>query len=141
MPSSSTKNISIGELLLAFRRKINACTKQDFFGRELTFSQVETLMFIGPAGRKSMESIAAYLHIAPPSATSLIEKREKAGLVARKKDRSDRRVVFIELSPKTKKQVSMLWRQKEKILGQIVAKLRPADRNHFERIMRTLVSD
>ncbi|MDD5318297.1 MAG: MarR family transcriptional regulator [Candidatus Pacebacteria bacterium] len=143
MPSSPTptNNISIGELLLAFRRKMNACTKKGSFERELTFSQMEILMFIGPSEKKSMESIAKYLKVAPPSATSLIEKMEKAGLVLRKKDKNDRRVVFIELSPKTKKMIAVLWKKKEKILDKIVSKLNPTDRSHFRRIMKILIND
>ena len=140
-PHPSPGNQGISELLLAFRRKINDSTKKAHFGEELTFSQMETLMFIGPDGLKTMESIAAYLKIAPPSATSVIEKMEKKGLVVRKKDKADRRIVHIELSARAKKQIVTMWKQKEKILDSIVSKLTKTDKNHFIRIMRILTQE
>jgi MarR family transcriptional regulator, organic hydroperoxide resistance regulator len=132
---------SIGELLLAFRRKISCSTKQETFDRELTFSQIETLMFIGLHDKKSMESIASYLKIAPPSATSLIEKLEKKGLILRTKDKQDRRMVLIELSPQAKKQISNMWDRKEQVLEKLISKLNSTDRNHFVRIMKNLIED
>lgn len=135
----SSSNIT--ELLLAFRRKINTCAKNVSFGRELTFAQIEILTFIGPKDMKTMESIATYLKIAPPSATSLIEKMEKIGLVVRKKDKNDRRVVYIELSSKTKKEISSLWKKKAAALNKVVSKLTKADREHLERIIKILVTD
>ena len=98
-------------------------------------------MFIGVKGRKSMESIATFFNIAPPSATSLIEKLEKKGHVVRIKDKDDRRMVYIELSPETKKQMLKMWKQKEKVLETVVSKLNPTDRNHFERILNILIDN
>lgn len=136
---------SIGELLLAFKRTISSCTKsqskKESFAEDLTFPQVETLMFIGIKGRKSMESIASYFDIAPPSATSIIEKLEKKGHVVRIKDKNDRRMVYIELSPNTKKLMLKMWKQKEKVLEQVVSKLSSSDRSHFERILTILVEN
>ncbi len=132
---------SIGELLLAFRRKINTCTKKGPFEQELTFSQIELLMFIGIDSKKSMESLANHLKVAPPSVTSMIAKMERKGLVVRRKDKVDRRVIYIELSPKTKKQVMSLWKEKELVLKKVVSKLTKTDKDHFIRIMQTLISD
>jgi DNA-binding MarR family transcriptional regulator len=139
--TSQNGNQSVGELLLAFRRKISCSTKKELLDRELTFSQIETLMFIGLKGSKSMESIASHLDIAPPSATSLVEKLEKKGLIVRFKDSQDRRMVLIELSAQAKKQISKMWKSKEQVLEKLIAKLNAADRNHFERIMKILIQD
>lgn len=131
----------IGEILLAFKRKIAESSKKSFFKPDITFSQMETLMFIGPSGSKTMDSIADYLKITPPSATSLIEKMEKKGLVIRMRNRKDRRVVSIRLSSKTKKEIGVLWKEREKVLNQIVSKLSAQDKKHFIRIMRILIED
>lgn len=133
-------NKTMGELLSAFRRKINTCIKKSNFERELTLSQLETLIFIGPKDKKTMESISTYFDIAPPSATSLINKLQKRGLIIRKNDKNDRRIVYIELSPEAKKHVLNMWKQKEKILNDLVSKLTINDRNHFKRIMNILIN-
>lgn len=139
--TSKPGKLSLGELLLAFRRKISCTTKREPLDRELTFSQIEALMFIGLKGSKSMESIASHLDIAPPSATSLVEKLEKKGLIVRFKDSQDRRIVLIELSAEARKQISKMWKTKELALEKLTSKLNPTDRNHFERIMNILIQD
>lgn len=132
---------TLPELMLRFRRKFLEKAKKTILVDELTFPQMEVLQFIGPTGSKNMESIAKHLHIAPPSATALVEKMEKKQLVVRKKDSTDRRVVCIELTPKTKKQIQHFWKQKEEMIEQLLSKLSDTDRKHFERIMKILIEE
>ena len=129
------------ELLLGFRRKITESAKQSSLKDELSFSQFETLWFIGFNGKKSMEAIADYLKITPPSATSMIGKMEKKNLVIRTRDVKDKRVIYISLTPKTKTHLQTLRKQKEKILNSIVSKLSSNDRKNFERIIKTLIEN
>jgi len=137
----NTHKEGLCELLLGFRRKIAESAKKNSLKHELTFSQFETLWFIGSVGKKSMEAIADYLKITPPSATSMIGKMEKKGLVSRMQDVKDRRVIYIRLTKKTKKQLEALWRQKEKMFNKIVSKLSKKDKGNLERIIRTLIKD
>jgi DNA-binding MarR family transcriptional regulator len=129
----------LGELLLAFRRKISTSTKRNPLKDELSFSQLEALWFVGLSGKKSMEAIASYLKITPPSATALIEKMERKGLVRRERDSADRRVVFISVEDKVKKRLLFEWDQKEKVLDRLVSKLSLKDRESLERIIRKLI--
>jgi len=137
----NTHKGSLCELMLGFRRKITESDKGNFFKDELTFSQFETLWFIGSSGKKSMEAIAEHLKITPPSATSMIGKMEKRGLVSRKRDMKDRRVIYISLAAKTKKQLEALWKQKEKSFNTIVSKLSKKDKTNLERIIKILIKD
>lgn len=138
---SKTTHESIGQLMLSFRRKINASAKKGTFERELTFSQIETLMLIAAEGRMTMERIANHFDIKPPTATALISKLEKKKHVLRKKDEKDRRVIYIELSSQTKKRIEEMWRQKEATLEKITSKLSKKDKADFIRILHTLSTD
>jgi DNA-binding MarR family transcriptional regulator len=127
--------------MLGFRRKINESTKESSLKKELTISQFETLWFIGFLGNKSMESIADFLRITPPSATSMINKMEKRGLVSRKRDMKDKRIVYISLTASTKNHLKLMRKNKEKVLGNIVSKLSQDDKKHLERIIKIIIKN
>ncbi len=114
--------------------------KKEGFEHDLTFSQVEVLHFIGPTGKETMKNIADFLKITPPSATEIVNEMEKKGLIKRQSDKSDRRVVFIVLSPLAKKLCASLWKRKELILKKIFSKLNKKDHKDFERIIRILIT-
>jgi DNA-binding MarR family transcriptional regulator len=114
--------------------------KKEGFTHDLTFSQVEVLRFIGPAGRETMKNIADYLKITPPSATEIVSEMEKRGLVQRKSDTNDRRVVFIILSPSAKKLFISLSKRKDTILKKMTSKLNEKDYKNLERIIKILIS-
>jgi DNA-binding MarR family transcriptional regulator len=134
-----TNKDNIFELMLGFSRKIKESTKENSLKNELTFPQFEILWFIGFNGKRSMESIADYLKITPPSATSMVHKMEKRGLLSRKHDIKDKRIVYISLTAKTKKHLKALRKHKEKLLKKIIDKLSQTDKNHFERIIKIII--
>lgn len=136
-----TNKSNLLELMLGFRRKINESTKESSLKKELTISQFETLWFIGFDGKRSMESIADFLKITPPSATSMINKMEKRGLVSRKRDVKDKRIVYISLTTSTKNHLKSMRKNKEKVLCNIVSKLSQNDKKHLERIIKIIIEN
>src|SRR5690242_6488849 len=62
--------------------------------------QLATLRFIQEHDGPLMKDVAAYLRIAPPSATTFIDNLAKAGLVRRLASSRDRRRVRVRLTPK-----------------------------------------
>jgi DNA-binding MarR family transcriptional regulator len=76
---------------------------------ELTMPQARTLFFLsnGPA---RMGDLSAYLGSGMPSATSMIDRLVKKGLVERIKDASDRRVVACRLTEAGTEVVERFWR-------------------------------
>jgi len=123
-----------------FRKNILETIKKEGFGHDLTFSQVEVLNFIGPAGKETMKNIADYLRVTPPSATEIVTEMEKRGLVKRMDDKKDRRIVFITLTDAAKKLSISLCKRKESIFKKMLSKLSKKDRANFERIIRILIT-
>ena len=64
---------------------------------ELTMPQARALVFLGH-GTRRMKELSAHLRSGMPSATSMVDRMVKKGLVERVEDRSDRRVVAIRLT-------------------------------------------
>lgn len=114
--------------------------KKEGFKHDLTFSQVEVLRFIGSSGKETMKSIADYLKISPPSATEIVTEMEKKGLVNRKNNKIDRRVIFIVLTSTAKKLFVSVSKRKEVLLEKMISKLNEADRKTLERIIRILIA-
>jgi DNA-binding MarR family transcriptional regulator len=131
---------NLGDLLLIFRRNILESIRKEGFKHDLTFSQVEVLRFIGLNGKETMRAISLYLKIAPPSATAIIAEMEKRGLVKRKSDENDRRVVFIILTDVSKKLFVSLSNRKDVLLKKMISKLKEEDRKNLERIIRILIA-
>ncbi len=65
-----------------------------------SFLQLEVLGYIKENEKLSMKRIASFLSITPPSATSLINKLVKAGVLKRFFDEKDRRTVLLSLTSK-----------------------------------------
>lgn len=135
------RQASLADLLLIFRRNIIERFRKEGMEHDLTFSQLETLRFIGSEGAQTMRSIADYLKITPPSATVIVAEMEKKGLVRRKSDKKDRRVVFIALTDAAKKLCVSASRHKEAIMKKMTSKLSRKDRGNIERIIRILVTE
>lgn len=136
---NKAEQLNLADLLLAFRRNIVKGMRKDGLKHELTFSQVEVLRFVGHDGKKTMKSIASYLKITPPSTTAIVVEMEKKGLVVRRSEKSDKRVVYIELTKNTKKLYGSLCKRKEAILEKMVSKLSASDQKNLSRIIRILI--
>ncbi|MFM2330532.1 MAG: hypothetical protein RLZZ26_39 [Candidatus Parcubacteria bacterium] len=131
---------SLSELLLALRRQINENVKENRLKHELTVTQLEALWLIQSAGKSTMESIATHLGIKAPSVTALVDKLEKSRYVTRTRDKIDRRVTYVTLAEKTKRQLVALNKEKEAFFIKLLAKIPTKDRKEFERILSLLVT-
>ena len=139
------KQPNLEDLLLALRRKIIDSCKKEGLKYDLTFSQMEITRFIGEAEAESkevtMKAIASHLKITPPSATTFIAEMEKKGLVKRKSDPTDRRIVSIVFTPKAKKLFEKIYVRKQNILHAMVSKLDEKDQKSLERIITILITE
>ena len=132
---------NIGDLLLLLRRKIIESIKKEGIKRDITFSQMEVLHFIGITGEKTMKSIADYLKITPPSVTELVNEMERKNLIKRVADKNDRRIVLVVLTDTAKKNYISISKNKEVILNQMLSKLSQKDKNTLERIIKIITTE
>ena len=75
---------------------------------DLTMRQARTLFHLSEGPRR-MREIAAFLGTGMPSATSMIDRLVKKGLVRRIEDATDRRVVACELTGDGMEAVERFW--------------------------------
>nr|WP_304363830.1 MarR family transcriptional regulator [Jiella sp. LLJ827] len=64
----------------------------------LTYPQYLVMLTLWQDGTSSSRDISERLKLAPNALTPLLDRLEKAGFIARKRDQSDRRIVHISLT-------------------------------------------
>jgi DNA-binding MarR family transcriptional regulator len=70
----------------------------DWVAQELTFGQMRLLFLLGKHGPSPMSRIAEWLGVGLPTASGIVERVERHGLVARQHRLDDRRVVECHLT-------------------------------------------
>ena len=87
---------------------------------DMTVAQLRVLLLLHTEGPSRMSSIAATLGIAVSTATGIIDNLVKKGLVTRRDDTEDRRVVICSLSVHGQQIINHMWalgqHQMEKLL-------------------------
>jgi len=65
---------------------------------EVTLTQYRTLVVLASRGPKSLAELADAVAVTPPTATRMCDRLIKKGLVVRRNDRGDRRLVHLTLA-------------------------------------------
>lgn len=97
--------------------------------------RIETMKFIADHDGPSMRSVADYLSITAPSATSLISGLEKDGLVTRTTDLRDRRSSRLALTRKGKTMLVRTLARGTRILAEVFSPLSSTELAAFARAL------
>jgi len=107
---------------------------------ELTVSQLRFLKAVNDLGEAGMRSISDALSIAPPSATMTADGLVSAGLISRRDDPSDRRVVLVTLTPKGKNLMRRFLDAKRSRWREIMESLSESDRKTLISTLKQILS-
>ena len=103
-----------------------------------TWLRFETLRFIAEAGNPTMQDVAQYLRVKAPSATSLIGHLAKAGLIERKGERNDKRIVRISLTARGRREVKNYTVRCQSAMRKAFSKLDEGELEGLATILRHL---
>ncbi len=103
-----------------------------------TWLRFETLRFISEAQDPTMHDVAHYLRIKAPSATSLVAHLARSGLIARKGEASDKRIVRISLTTRGKREVKGYTARCATTMRKAFSKLNDRELNELVAILRHL---
>ena len=106
---------------------------------EITLPQFWALGYLDCNGKSKMNYLARNLKISPSATTGLIDRLIVQGLVVRKDDLHDRRIVWIELTTKGRGIIKNINKQKTETLIKIFGKISPKDREHYLNILEQVV--
>ncbi len=135
MPS---KIQELTQLILALKKILPQADKS-FATDPFTCLRVHVLEYILVHERADMKNVADFLAITPPSATSLINRLVRAGVISRIRDTSDRRKVLLKITAKGKAMLAKGKTHIEQHMGQMFSVLKSEELDQFILLMKKLV--
>lgn len=105
---------------------------------ELTGIQFFTLRLLSQQGQLKVTDIAACLGVTLSAITGLINRLYKLGLVTRDQDDTDRRVVWIKLTPKGQDLINELNEKRAHMLARLLQDLSSGDFQRLEILLDSI---
>ena len=112
MSSTGPKQRKVGELIELFRASGSQDDAFDTLAAErlgVNRTDLECLTIIERRGGASAGELATESGLTTGAVTGVIDRLERAGYAARNPDRSDRRRVLVEVTPKFRERASEIW--------------------------------
>lgn len=105
---------------------------------EVTLPQYRALVVLASRGPQRSVDLAGVLGVNPSSATRLVDRLVRAGLVRRTRERSDRRALRVALSPTGRTLVAEVTRRRRAEFEGLLAALPPGRHEQIVSALRTL---
>jgi len=137
-----TSTEGLGEAFGAVARRLRAAAMASLSAWDITPSQMRAIRILTghEAGVRASE-LAQHLHIAPRSATEVVDALEAKGLVQRSPDPTDRRATLVSLTPRGTGLMDEVRRARGLESERLFERLSKTDRGHLARILKHLQSD
>ncbi|HKC19806.1 MAG TPA: MarR family transcriptional regulator [Candidatus Dormibacteraeota bacterium] len=115
-------------------------TMRFFMDVDLTMPQFRALVMLRRWGPQTGRELAGRLHVTPGTLVPLVDRMEEQGYVRRVPDLEDRRLTWLELTPKADRLFRRLWGMGAARIATAIGRLVPKDRTELRRIL-TEVAD
>lgn len=102
--------------------------------------QLHALVTIREHDGLTMKHFAEAMHTTGPTATTFIQRLVKLGLVNRNRDRTNRKLVHLHLTPAGQEMVEQKTHEQRAFISGVMEQLPPQDQTHFIRILEHLLT-
>jgi DNA-binding MarR family transcriptional regulator len=126
---------SLSEAFWSVARQLRETSQKTLVPWDISPSHLRALRVLTRRGTMRLSELSDHLHIAPRSATEVVDALESRDLVQRRPDPDDRRATLVEV---TEHGVSVLDAIRGTEAERVFGRLSPADRAHLARILRKL---
>ncbi|TMC52940.1 MAG: MarR family transcriptional regulator [Chloroflexi bacterium] len=141
MKATPASKENLRSVMLAFGRQ-QAAFSDDFLrflmDVELTMGQFRALATIRRWGRQSGRELAGRLGVTPGTLVPLVDRLEELGYLRRVPDHDDRRLTWLELTPKSDRLFHRLRGMGAGRLASAISQLVPKDRAELKRLLNRL---
>lgn len=103
--------------------------------QELTFGQMRLLFLLGKHGPSPMSRIAEWLGVGLPTASGIVERVERHGLVARQHRSDDRRVVDCQLTEAGRRLIDQIYGMRLEMMRQFLGVLKEDELADMARLL------
>jgi DNA-binding MarR family transcriptional regulator len=139
--SSEPPAADLGEAFGAVAKRLRWASMAALSAWDVTPSQARALRTLHRYGDIRSSELAAHLHIAPRSATEVIDALESKGIAQRSPDPTDRRATLVSLTPHGRDLLNRMHRARGAESERLFERLSSTDREHLRRILRHLLED
>jgi DNA-binding MarR family transcriptional regulator len=126
---------TLGEAFWAVARRLRDTSQETLAPWHITPAQLRALRVLRRHGIMRLSELSDRLHIAPRSATGVVDVLEARGMVQRRPDPGDRRATLVEV---TDEGGSVLDAVRGTEAERVFGRLSQTDRSHLARILRKL---
>lgn len=116
-----------------------ATSRPKWSGVDLTFTQLRALSALAKRGSLRVSELAEEFGIGLAAASALADRMTRRGLITRKTDPDDRRIVRLELSLRGRHLIERLERGSTEHFAKLIARMTPAERDALATTMRAFV--
>lgn len=127
-----------GDLLMSAARSLRRRFGVVLGEWEVTPAQSRALRIVDELGAARLSVLAERLHIAPRSATEVVDALEAHDLVVRGADPGDRRATTVTISEEGRRLLGLIEEARRAEAERYFAVLVSADRRELDRILRAL---
>ena len=130
---------SLADAFWSVARRLRETSQETLAPWDITPAHLRALRVLKRHGTMRLSELSDYLHIAPRSATEVVDALESRGLVQRRPDPGDRRATLAELTaPGADMLEAIRAAARGTEAGRVFGRLSPADRAELARILGQL---
>lgn len=128
--SSGIDNDAIVDAVLTASRVLVAVAARSLgdIAEEVTLTQYRTLVVLASRGPQSLAELAEAVAVTPPTATRMCDRLIKKGLILRRQDRDDRRLIRLSLAKRGRDLVDDVTRRRRREIVRLVQAVPPDQR-------------
>lgn len=127
------------ELLHALKQFVQKTIEKELGPHQVSMVHGHILRFVAEQKGVTMKTLAAHLHVTPPSATSMTEGLVTKGWLARETDAKDRRVVRVLVTPQGRAVMRKVRASLAREWGQLLDSLNSKERKYLEEFSEHLI--
>ena len=124
------------EIIPFFYKEYAKRENNEFARGKISCPQMVTLDFVSRSPRVKMKDIANNLGIRMSSTTTLVARLIREKMLKRSHDERDRRLVWVTITPKGKKVIDQILKQKQRSIQEIYSVLTDDERESYIRLLR-----
>ena len=129
---------SLSEIFWAVARQLREASQDTLAPWDITPAHLRAMRTLGHHGTMRLSELSGRLHIAPRSATEVVDALESRGLVRRRADPVDRRATLVEVTEHGADVMAAIRAARGSDTERAFGRLSPADRASLARILGQL---
>ncbi len=137
----STENKSVQNLFVQLNRAYASKCFGQMASLGLHPGQIPIIMLLAEHEDMSQKEIAEELHVKPPTVNVMVQRMEKAGIIGRKHDPDDQRVIRVFLTEKGLEIKRCAARQVEKNEAYVLKGFTDVEKCLFRRFMEQIIEN